>query len=230
VTSDMAFECLFASRDARLYSIFGQALRDLSIYMNVCLTASKAILELGKGHTDLVIVDWESEDSTELMQSIWKGGKWRTPTVVAISSSDSRLPGAHFVLKRPVTHCSGERCMKTAYSRMLWDYRQHARHPLMMPVDALGEDGHRISLTVINIGYGGVGLKTQGSLVIGDILSFRLLLPGAHEEIPARVRVLWTLDSGRAGGEFVRLLPSDLMILDEWLKAKAQVKKPLVEA
>jgi hypothetical protein len=197
--------------------------------MDVCLTASKALNWLGKGHTDLIVMDWESEDSSELMHGIRSGGRWRTPTVVAVSSSDSALPGVQFVLRKPVTHASGARCMKTAYSRMLWEFRRHARHALMMPMDATCEDGRRMSLTVTDIGYGGVGLDSREKLVAGDVLSFRLLLPGMVKQIPVRVRVLWALELGRVGCEFVRLPPCDLLILNDWLKAKGQVKKPLIE-
>ena len=229
VTSEMAFECLFVARDPGLFSIFCRALRDLSIDMDVCLSASRAVGQLGKGHTDLVVLDWENEDSPELMHTIRSGGKWRAPTVVAVSSSDSRLPGVHFVLSRPVTHASGASCMKTAYSKMLWDYRRHARHALMMPVNAFCEDGRRIPLTVVNVGYGGVGLDTEENLEIGDVLSFRFLLPGAAREMPVRVRVLWTGEGGRAGCKFERIPPSDFMVLDDWLRTKAQVKRPIVE-
>lgn len=230
MTSDLAFECLFVSRDAGLFSIFGRALRDLSISMDMCLSASKALDLLGKGHTDLVVIDWENEDSSDLMHGIWKRGRWRTPTVVAISSSGTPIPGAHVLLKKPVTPVSGAKCMKAAYSMMLLDYRRHARPSLMMPLLASCEDGRAMSVTITNIGYGGVGLSTSQKLVIGDVLSFRLLLPGAPRDILLQTRVLWTKEDGRAGSEFVRLPPVDFMILDDWLKTKAQVKKPLAEA
>ena len=227
VTSDMAFECLFVSRDPSLFSIFGRALRDLSISMDVCLSASKALDLVGKGRTDLIVIDWENENSPELLRGIWKGGKWRQPTVVAVSSSDTPVPGAHVVLRKPVTPASGAKCMKTAYSMMLLDYRRHTRHALMIPLVAKCGDGRAMSVTITNIGYGGVGLSTTQELVIGDVLSFRLLLPGAPKDILVCARVLWTFEQGRAGCEFMRLPPVDLMILDEWLKAKAQIKKPL---
>jgi len=229
VTAEMAFECLFVSRDPGLFSICCRVLRDLSIAMDVCLSASKAVVELGKGHTDLVVLDWESGDSPELMHTLQSGGKWRAPTVVAVSPSTFRFPGVHFVLNRPVTHASGASCLKGAYSKMLWDYRRHARHAVMMPVDALGEDGGRISLTVVNVGYGGVGLETKGKVVIGDVLSFQMSLPDAQRVMPVNVRVLWALESGRAGCEFVRLRPCDHIVLDDWLKANGRVKAPLVK-
>jgi hypothetical protein len=182
---------------------------------------------LGKGSTDLIVIDWEDTECPELMGRLWKGGKWRKPTVVAISSSDPPLPGAHVVLKKPVTAESGAKSFKDAYSRMMLDYRRYARQALMSPVIATLEDGRAMSVTVTDIGDGGVGLSRKEKLVTGDVLSFRLRLPGARE-ILVQVRVLWTREYGRAGCEFLRIPPVDLVILHDWLKAKCQVKKPLI--
>ena len=227
MTSDMAFECLFVSRDSGLFRMIGRILRDLSISTSICLTSSKAFDLLGKGSADLIVIDGEFEESRELLRQIWKGGKWKKPTVIAISTSDTPLPGAHVVLKKPVTSETGAKCFKDAYSRMLIDYRRHVRHALMLPVTARFDHGREIPLVVTDIGDGGVGLSTKEELVTGDMLSFRLSLPGAQREILVNVRVLWTREYARAGCEFVRIPPVDLMILHEWLKSKSRVKKPI---
>lgn len=227
MTSDMAFECLFISEDAALFRTVGPILRDLSISTKVCLNSSRAVELLEKGSTDLIVLDWEGASSSEFRHTLWKAGKWRKPTVVAVSSSESPLPGAHVVLKKPVSAEAGRKSFKEAYSRMLVDYRRHVRHPLMLPVVATLDEGRDVPLTVTDIGDGGVGLRTKEELVIGDVLSFCLPLPSAQRGILVHVRVLWTRDYGRAGCEFVRIPTVDLMILHGWLKAKCQVKKPL---
>lgn len=227
MTSDMAFECLFVSRDVGLYRTLGRILRDLSISTSVCVNSSQAFDKLGKGGTDLIVIDWEGEESSELLRGLWMGSKWKKPTVVAVSSSESPLPGAHVVLKKPVTTESIEKSFKDAYSRMLLDYRRHVRHAVMRPVVATFDDGRTVPVTVLDIGDGGVGLSTKQTLVVGDALSFRLPLPGMQRDILLHVRVLWTREFGRVGCEFVRVPPVDLMILHDWLKAKSRVKKPL---
>jgi hypothetical protein len=73
-----------------------------------------------------------------------------------------------------------------------------------------------------------VGLRTKANLIVGDVLSFRLALPGAMREIFIQCRVLWGQQFARFGCEFVRIPPVDVMILHEWLKKKIRVKKPLV--
>jgi hypothetical protein len=227
MTSEMAFECLFVSRDVGLFRTLGRILRDLSISTSVCLSSLRALELLRKGSTDLIVIDWDDAGSPELVHGLWKGGKWRKPTVVAISSSDRPLPSAHVVLKKPVTPESGAKSLKDAYSRMLTDYRRHARHPLMSRVVATLHDGRAISVIVTDIGDGGVGLSTKEKLVTGDVLSFCLRLSGTHRDVLVHVRVLWTREYDRAGCEFLRIPPVDLITLHDWLRTKCQVKKPV---
>src|SRR5271165_2021037 len=99
MTSEMAFECLLVSSDPDLFRIVARVLRELSVSIDICLRSSKAVDALRQGSTDMVVIDWEGEDSFVLMQSIWKDWKARKPTVVAISPSDSPLPGAHIIVK-----------------------------------------------------------------------------------------------------------------------------------
>jgi hypothetical protein len=228
MTSDMAFECLFVSPDTGLFRVIGWILRDLSISTSICLSPSNAFEMLGKGSTDLVVIDWECAQSSDLLRWIWRDNKWKKPTVVAISQSNSHPPGAHVVLRKPVTAESGTRCFRDAYSRMLVDYRRHTRYALMVPVQATHDDGREISLVVTDIGEGGVGLSTKERIIAGDRLSFRVPLSGVTRDILVDVRILWSREYGRVGCEFVRMPPVDRTILHDWLKAKSRVKKPVV--
>ena len=119
--------------------------------------------------------------------------------------------------------------MKAAYSRMLYDYRRHARYALMSSVQATDDKKRPVDLTITDIGDGGVGLISKEEFSIGDVLSFQLLLPGAKRPIYIEARVRWTRDYGAAGCEYLRIPSVDLTILHEWLKNRIQIKKPLVE-
>lgn len=227
MTSDMAFECLFISRDAGLFRTLNRILRDLSISTNICLSSSKAFDLLDRGSTDLIVIDWQDEESSDLMDRIWKGGKWRKPTVMAVSASHSWLPGVHIVLRKPVTTESGQKGLKDAYSKMVVDYRKHVRHALMQRVVVTLDEGRTAAVVICDIGDGGIGISSKHAFVIGDVLSFRLTLPGQSRDILVYARILWTRDYGRAGCEFVRIPPVDRMILHQWLKDKTRIKKPL---
>src|SRR5437660_6457685 len=115
------------------------------------------------------------------------------------------IPGVHVVLRKPMTRQSGTKSLKAAYSRMLRDYRKHTRFALLSRVLAANEKQGTFSVTVTNIGEGGIGLATNEELAIGSVLSFRLPLPGLKSEIQIEARVLWARSYGVAGCEFVNL-------------------------
>jgi hypothetical protein len=228
MTPDMAFEGLLVSGNPQVVCSMSRALRDLSICTNLCLSSSKAVDMLQKGSPDLVVIDWEGDASSELLQKIWESPLRQKPTIIALSQMDRPIRGAHATLRKPVTTESATKSMKDAYSRMLIDHRRNARYSVMLPVRATDENDRSIEVTVTDIGDAGIGLSSDQKLAIGQTLALRLLLPGEKKEIYIQARVLWTRQHGTAGCEFVRIPPVDLSVLQDWLKARFHVKKPLI--
>lgn len=239
MTPDMAFECVLISHDPAVFCTMDRILQDLSIHTNVCSSPSKAAHFLAAGSTDLVVIDLESERSVELMCQIFES-RMQKPTILAVSEMDCAMPGVHVFLRKPVTPESGARSLKAAYSRMLRDYRKHTRFALMTRVLATDENDRTLSVTVTNIGEGGVGLTTSTNIgedgdrftnndkpVIGSVLSFRVPLPEMGSAIHIRARVLWTREYGAVGCEFVHIPPADLQILRTWLESRYRFKKPV---
>ena len=225
----MTFEGLIVSHDAGIFRVMDRTLRQLSISASVCLGGSKARNHLTKHRTDLLVLDCDMNDWTEVMDEVWRSTRSKKPTVVAISRTQTRVPGAHVVVKKPITDEGAAESLKAAYHRMLHDYRRHARHAVMMPVVATDEKQGSVSIMVTDIGDGGLGISTKEPLSIGKELGLRLKLPRLHREIFLEVRVLWIREYGRAGCEFVRIPPVDATVLNEWLKSRIRVKKPLVD-
>ena len=228
MTPKMEFECLLVSSDPAVYRTMSKVLRNLSISLEHCLRSSQACDMVAKGTHELVVIDWEGEGSSQILRTIWNLPRKRKPTMVALSSKDGSVPGVHITLPKPVTLESGTRSLRTAYSYMLVDHRRNARHAIMVPVIAVNEKHRPVLLRVTDIGAGGVGLSSSAKLTVGDVLSFLLLLSDANRPIQIKARVVWTREYGTAGCEFLGIEPVDLDILCDWLKAKTQVKKPLI--
>jgi hypothetical protein len=227
VTPDMSFECLLVSRDPNVVSPLNRILDTLSISTRICLSASKALREVEE-NTDLVVIDWVEECASELLNDIRRSDTTRHKAVVVVSAAGQLLPGTHLVLKKPVTVESGARDMKLVYAQMLQDHRRHARYAVMASVLARTGDDRNIPITVTDIGEGGIGIATRELLSKGDLLFLYLSLPNARRPIYVEARVLWTRNYGVGGCEFVRIPPVDCDILQDWLKSKCRVKKPLV--
>jgi glutaredoxin len=228
MTPEMAFECLFVSHDPAVFWAMDPLLQDLSIHTNVCSTSSRAANLLAEGSTDLVVIDLEDQDSSELMGKIRELSMRQKPTILALSAEDCAVPGVHVVLRKPVTPESGTKSLKAAYSKMLQDYRKHTRFAVMTPVLATDEDNRALSVTVTNIGDGGVGLTSKSNLSIGTTLSFRLPLAGLRTQVKIEARVLWTRQYGVAGCEFVSIAPDDLRVMRAWLESRYRFKKPSI--
>jgi hypothetical protein len=228
MTPEMAFECLLVSNDPAVFWAMDPLLQGFSIHTNVCSSSSRAANLLAEGGTDLVVIDLEDEDSSHLMHKIAEFRLRQKPTILAVSAVDCVVPGVHVVLRKPVTPESGAKSLQAAYSKMLQDYRKHTRFALLTPVLATDASNRTLSLTITNIGDGGVGLTSKENLVIGSILSFQLPLPELRALINIEARVLWTRQYGAAGCEFVRIAPDDLRVMRTWLESKYRFKRPPV--
>jgi CheY-like chemotaxis protein len=228
MTPEMAFECLLVSRDPAMLCTLNRMLQDLSISTRICFHPSKALAELAEGGPDLIVIDLFADSSYDLLRNIWKFGMKQKPTVVAISSDDRLIPGAHVTMTRPVSTESCAKSLKLAYAKMLYDYRRHARHAVIIPLTAMDDNNCPVPITVMDIGYGGIGLHVRKQMQIGEVLSFHLSLPETRRSIYIQARVLWTRQFGRTGCEFMRVPPVDLTILHDWLVERIQVKKPCV--
>ena len=94
----------------------------------------------------------------------------------------------------------------------------------MKQVTATDEEQRTLSITVTNIGEGGVGITSTKTLRIGGILSFRLRLPELKNEISVQARVLWSRPYGAAGCEFVHVPPFDLQVIHAWSDSRYRIK------
>jgi len=228
MSSDMAFECLLIARDTGLVCTWDRLLKNLSISTQIYMGSSEACEQLSQASVDLIVVDFEG-DATEVLNEIKPPAMWHKPTVVAVSAGDSSIQGAHVMLRKPVTEESGAISLKAAYFRMLHDYRRHRRFALMSSAQATANDNRSEEMTITDIGDGGFGFTGKAAFSVGDVLRLRLLPPAAARPLALEARVRWTRNYGAAGCKFVHIPPSDRSILNDWLKTKIQVKKPLVE-
>lgn len=228
MTPEMAFECLLVSHDTGLCCTMNEVFHNFSIVVETCLTASKACEIVCERNPDLVAIDCDGDPSSSLLQAIWTSPHRRKPTILGLSGDARPIPGAHFVLRKPVSQRSATESLKAAYHRMLLDYRLKTRYAIMTRLDARNAEGRNVSVTVTDIGEGGMGLSSKEKLAVGNELAFVLHLPQTPRAIHIQARVIWTREYGAAGCDFLAIPPVDREMLRDWLKTKTQVKKPLI--
>jgi PilZ domain-containing protein len=228
MTPEMQFECLLICHEPKVYGIVSKVLRDFSIAVEHCLTAERGCEALARGTHDLLLVDWQEDSCTALLKQIWKLSRKVKPTIVRISGDASSHWGGDLVLRKPITSWSATESLKAAYSRMLLNYRLHARFALYHRVEANDELGRQHQIIITDIGEGGFGLKVGGDVTIGNVLSFCTSLPEVEKPMHFKGRVVWTREYGTAGCELLDIPPVDRNILRDWLKSRVRVKKPLI--
>jgi hypothetical protein len=225
MTSDTAFEYLLTSRNPGVVCILDRLLGNLSIGADICLSVSQALDQFSQGSIDLTVVDWD-DDTADLLRGMRKSDRWHKPAVVAVSPRDYPVSGAHAVLHKPVTQESGAVSLRVAYSRRLCHYRRRTRYALMSSVPTSYDDDRSVDITITDIGDGGFGFVSKEEVLLGDVSRLRIQSPGAERPISIEARVRWTRTYGDAGCECPQIPLTDLGILDDWLKSKAQIKKP----
>lgn len=235
MTPEMTFAGLLVSQNAEVLSTMTRVLDDFSIETDVCSKPSKVRELLSQNSIDLVVVDWDDDNSaSEIVRQVNNSCSPRKPTIVAIvdqpaSVSRVKQAGVHLVVQKPLTPDSSKESMRKAYSRMVRDYRRHARYAVMKSAFLRTSDGRSLVATITDISEGGVGLLTKDELAFGEVVKFSLLLPTAEKSIEVQARVLWRKQTGLAGGEIVELSPVDLRVLQDWLWHKCRIKKPMVQ-
>lgn len=219
---------MLVSDDRTLLHTMDSILHDFSMCTTVCPDPWLVAESIREGRTDLLIVDLDAENAELLLQKLPEFQTKTKLTILAISAKDCAAPGVHVLLRKPVTPESGLRSLKAAYTRILRDYRKHARCAFVASVAAIDERQRVFPATITDIGADGMGLATDAPLQPLSTLSIRLRLPELGSEISIRARVVWTRACGFAGCEFVDLSAFDSKLLNAWLESRYRVKKPLV--
>lgn len=228
MTPEMAFESLLVCGDPDLGCILEDTLAKFSIEVEHSQTAGRTCEIIAERKHELVVIDWEGESSYRLLHAIWNLPKRRVPTILAVSTHDRHIAGAHFTFMKPLESRSITESMRAVYSHMVLDYRVSARFAVMGRVVAQVNGSRTMPLIVTDIGEGGVGLATKEPLSLGDNVSLKLQLPQASAPVHICVRILWVRDYGAAGGYLLSMPPVDRGVLRSWLDAKTQVKKPRI--
>jgi PilZ domain-containing protein len=229
MTPDMKFEALLVSQDLQILQRTLETLEDLSIDVEICMSTPRAVDLLTRRIVDLVVLDCpEGNGAAEVVKTISKSGCLKT-TIAALvdgrcSGKQITEAGAHVLIQKPLSNNFKSDFRNLVYSRMVWEWRQHPRYAVRWLVAATDQNDRPVPVTMEDISRNGVGLSFVGKLIVDDILTFRLQLPGTNHIIRFDARVLWRLRDNRAGAEFVNISTVDADVLDNWLKSRHKFK------
>ena len=229
----LAVRVLLVSRDIQIIEALCHFMESEAMHVEVCSDLSSAIRKLCHSKYDGVAIDFKEKPmAVELLAKIHETTAHRGAVVLGILEDDHDMlsafrAGTNFVLVRPLSPTIVSRTLRAAYPLMVREKRRYFRCPVTVPVSVSSNSNpDRLMATSANISEGGMALKTQVALQVGDKLRLSITLPGLEKEIKIMAEVCWSNNTGIAGVEFVRVPMTVKEELQSWLSDRLLAALP----
>ncbi len=218
---------LIAHRDADVRDRFAAALADARhAYVLVdTVAAAEAAIDDPAMPMNLILVDLSlAADGVELVRRLRKRRGQTVPVVVFAGSvpSASLVPALSAMSVGYVNeHASTAQILPALAPHLFPDNfnrRASARIPLGVPVT------YRAGQTIVgavtlDVGRGGLAIRTMNPLPKGTALQVRFRLPGAPTEIDISARVAWSSRKTGMGVQYEKVSSNDQRTLDAFVDA-----------
>jgi DNA-binding response OmpR family regulator len=217
-------KALILSRHPETADQFRKALEKAGVRCDAAARPADALLKLGKGRFEAVIVDCEElDDARDVLLAMRRGKSNKTSIAFALvgrredvkSASDA---GAHFVLTKPVTEESIVRCVRAALPLIAREARRYHRQPLDTMARLKFEIGE-VHAHVRNLSEGGMETKLfhVPQHAPNGKVKLRLVLPETNAPLDGTGEVAWVRE-GRLGIKFVQLSTASKENLQRWIE------------
>lgn len=177
------------------------------------------------GKPDLLIVDLHltGGNGLQLIDAIRRSGGQRLPILIFSGSvrdaDEVRQLAALDIAGYISESCTSDQILPAIAPYLYPDNfnrRGSARVALGIPV-AFRHDRHLSAATTLDLGKGGVAIRTMTPLDTADKVFTRFRLPGSETEIETESRVAWSNRRVGMGLQFERVDPLDQQAIDEFV-------------
>jgi CheY-like chemotaxis protein len=184
---------------------------------------------------DAIFVDLEVPGALELIQSIRQGSSNRLAVIFACvsdgkESAPTLVPGANFLLEKPITAASVAAHTNAAREMMTRERRRYFRHPLNLSVSLKTAEGE-LWARMTNLGEGGMALHVVKRLTYASPVEFAFELP-LGQPICGKGVVAWANSEGLIGVKFQLIRGNDQEALQDWLANRQRIScdPPIITA
>ncbi len=218
---------LIADDAAFVRERFQSALQDAG---HRALTAKSAAELLGRVRADLATLDLLVLDlrlpfssGVDLVRSIRKLDGGRLPILVfsgTISSADEVRELAALGVAGYINEYSAVQHILPSLAPHLFpdNFNRRASPRVVLSIPVAYRFGDTITAVLtLNLGKGGISIRTMSPLGVGSKTRLRFRLPGARREIEADAKVTWSDRRIGMGLQFERLEPLDQESIDEFV-------------
>lgn len=219
----MNLESLLVCRDSEVVRVLRPTLEKLSIDVEVSAAAWSGSEILSSAKFDAVIVDCDDlEDGINVLRALRHNPSNKTSVSFAILNGKTTTQqafdmGANFVLQKPLTTASTQRCFNTALGFMVREKRRYFRCPMQMPVVLISGQSDEMKAMATNLSEGGMAMHFEGTLAKNSSARVRFTLPGTKAVMEPKAEIAWADGLGRAGIKFVDLPESSREQLEKWI-------------
>jgi DNA-binding response OmpR family regulator len=219
----MMLESLLLSQDAEVLRVLRPTLEKLSIEVEVCQDAKKAVEIPLAEKFDAVIVDCDDlqgglqvleglratpSNKNSVSFALLNGGKTTTQTVFNM--------GANFVLQKPISTVNAARCFHAALNFMVREQRRYYRQPVKMTVKVATAEKELKAIST-NISEGGIALILHPPLTKNAISHLQFTLPETTLPLNLQAETAWTDVNGNIGLRFVKVPANSQAQIENWL-------------
>lgn len=177
------------------------------------------------GAISLIMLDLHMapDGSVETVRAIRKAGGGRIPIIVfsgTIRSADEVRELAAMGVSGYVNEYAGAQHILPALAPHLFpenfNRRGSPRVTIGIPVSYRFGNTIAAALT-LNIGKGGVAIRTMSPMAAGERLSLRFRMPGQRREVEADGRIAWSDRKVGMGVQFERVDAADQAVIDDFV-------------
>lgn len=224
----MKLNALLMCRDHESLTMLADALQELAIDQEACVSEPHTMELLALGHYSALLVDFDLPGAAQVVHMARLAPAQRRPVVFAVISELTDVgstfqAGANFVLYKPLVRDQVLRSLRAGRAFMQSDRRRSSRQKAESLVYLRFGDVCPVPALVLDISEDGLAVQASEPLPAAE-LPLRFILPGTTYMIEGNGEVTWADDTGRAGIFFSELTPAARRQLKAWLSKQDKGK------
>jgi CheY-like chemotaxis protein len=226
VSDRTAFEFLLVSDDFKTLTAITEGIKRFGGSFGFVPTTGAAQRYIERHKLDGIFMDLDLPGAPDLVQTIRQGSSNRLTVIFACVgngkvSAATLVPGANFVLAKPLTVESIVSYAGAARAMMTRERRRYFRQPLNCSVLLRADDDEHWA-RMSNLGEGGMAIHTVKGLNHSSLVEFAFELP-LGQPITGKGMVAWTSSEGLAGIKFQLVRGTGQDALQDWLASRQRL-------
>src|SRR5580704_3009711 len=219
----MTLSSLLVCVDEAAAQMLRDVLEELTIQVELCPGAARAVVRLAQDRFDLLVVDCaEKSDVVSILQEC-RSSRANESTLAVVVAEQEEIRemfslGVNFVLHKPLSYERVMSSLRAAHAVLYRDKRGKARAAIHTQATIDYAGGEHEKATLVDLSEDGMAVNFGKKLPPSSKVYFQFQLPGQATPVRLSGNVMWQDWNGRAGIQFVDVPKASRKALHEWLQ------------